>query len=187
MTMTTSETIAAIIASVTLLVTIAGLLFIWFQLRLSVNIAKGTLLLSINKDLHDYADIAVQIEEAADENWVANLSGHDRERLLDYLSYFEGVYLLHSSGLLTIGEINYYFSGRFFRLVNNTSVQIHILTNEARYADIFRPVFLLHKVLFDYREKNGFAVLENPGYLEAHDPDLYTRMTSTTNFLRLTP
>jgi hypothetical protein len=159
-----------------LAIAIAGLGFIWFQLRQAANSSKASLLISINRDLNAYGDVAVKIEQGATKDWVEKLDGIDIERLLDYISYFEGLYLAHRRGLFSLREINDYFSGRFFRLANNTGVQTAMLLNRERYEDIFRPIFLLHKALLAYRSKSSLPALYPQSDLASVDRSRYREM-----------
>lgn len=176
--MSTSDNIAIAslcVAAATMCVTIVGLVLIWFQLRQATSSSKGSLLLSINRDLNQYIEVAVQIEEGIDEEWVSNLSTKDRERLLDYISYFEGIYLAHARGLFDLKEINDYFAGRFFRLTNNTGVQRYVFLNEEKYGDIFRPIFLLHQALTNYRKDQGLPTLVHVSSYEKFGSELPQR------------
>ena len=144
-------TIENFIGLATLVVSIAAAGLIWFQLLQSTNSAKAALLISINRDLNSYSDVATRIEQEQWDAWVENLSAIERERLLDYISYFEGIYLAYRRGLFSLTEINDYFSGRFFRLTHNRGVQSAILLNDETYGDIFRPIFVMHSVLVNFR------------------------------------
>lgn len=167
--MTTSDKTA--IAS--LLIGVVGLFVIWFQLRQSANSAKATLLMSVNRDLNAYLDVAVRIEQSAGEHWVTALAPQDKERLLDYISYFEGLYLSHRSGLFSMSDVNDYFAGRFFRVVNNVGVQKGVLLDSI-HGDIFRPVFCLHAELTKYRQRRGLSPLYAEHDLRAGDSALYS-------------
>jgi hypothetical protein len=156
---------------------VIGLGFVLFQLRLSANSSKAMLLVSINKDLNGYTDVSVLIEEAASDRWVEQITTLQSERILDYISYLEGVYLSYRRGLFSAGEVNDHFAGRFFRIANDPGIQKTLLLNETKYGDRFRPIFQLHKALKSHRSRRGLTAIKLHSDLENANPELYIRMT----------
>jgi hypothetical protein len=167
-----------ILSLFTLAVSAIGICIIWYQLEQSANATKSTLLVQINRDLNSYSDIAILLDSAEPGELVGKLSALERERLLDYISYFEGLYLCYARGLFSLSEVNDYFAGRFFRIAHNAAIQTELLTNETRYGDIFRPIFQLHAALNLYRDKNGHAKLYPDTPLSAVSSDLYQRLAN---------
>jgi hypothetical protein len=160
-----------------LLVSSIGVAVVWFQLRQASNSSKVSLLISINRDLNSYGDVAIQIQNGQADDWVSGLKAEEVERLLDYISYFEGIYLSYRRGLFSLREINDYFSGRFFRLAHNAGIQKSILSNAELYGGIFRPIFCLHAGLSAYRRRHRMTALYPDHELAALAPKLYASMT----------
>jgi len=170
---------ATTIDVLTLLVSAIGLTIIWYQLRQSGSSAKATLILQINRDLNSYSDIGALLAAGSNLNLAEELNALQRERLLDYISYFEGIYISYQRGLFSLSEINDYFAGRFFRLCNNTGVQQSILLNSSDYSDIFRPIFKLHAALSSYRSQRNYAPILLETDLAIKSGEIYDNYTKS--------
>jgi hypothetical protein len=144
-----------------------GILFV--QIRQASIVAKTSLLFSINRDLNSYTDVASLIVAGVDDDWVNTLGSEQKERLLDYASYFEGIQLSMERRLFRVEEVDAFFSNRFFRMTNNTGMRKHVFSNFEAYDDAFRPIVALHQHLTAYRERKGLPVLYGGSPLQFGD------------------
>lgn len=147
------------ISAFALLCSILGIGLLLIQIRRASDTAKISLLFAINRDLNAYADVAEMIESHHEGNWVRTLEIKKRERLLDYISYFEGIQLSLARHLFKIEEVNAFFANRFFRLANNISIREEVFLNKNLYSDAFQPIFILHASLSVYRDRKGLPTL----------------------------
>lgn len=153
--MTTGEWISAF----ALAGSIAGIGLLYYQVKQSSDTAKVSLIISINRDLNSYADVAALIAANPINQWVDELELEKKERILDYVSYFEGIQLAMERGIFNIQEVDAYFANRFFRLANNPDIRRAIFLNSVEYQDAFRPIFSLHASLSSFRYQKGYEVL----------------------------
>jgi hypothetical protein len=136
-----------------------GIGLLYFQIKQTADTTKVSLLFSINRDLNSYSDVATLIEIGKGDDWVEGLKDSQRERLLDYISYFEGIQLSMDRRLFKPRELDAFFSNRFFRLANNPSIRKHVFLNADRYDDAFRPIVALHASLSAYRMRHRLPAL----------------------------
>ena len=159
-------TIGELIAAVALFGSLLGIVLLFLQIKQASGTATVSLLFSINRDLNSYADVANLVEANRDDEWVSALGKEKRERLLDYVSYFEGIQLSMERRLFSIEEVDAFFSNRFFRLTNNAGMRKQVFLNTQSYNDAFRPIFALHANLSAYRDRKGLPVLYGGAPLE---------------------
>jgi hypothetical protein len=142
-----------LIAVIALVASIIGVVLLYLQIKQGSDAAKATLLLSINRDLNSYADAAILIEAGKGDDWFKPLDLHQKERILDYISYFEGIQLALERRLFTIREVNAFFAHRFLRVSGNPSLRKHLFADEHGYEEAFRPILALDATLRAYRER----------------------------------
>jgi hypothetical protein len=147
------------ISLLTLAGSVVGIGLLFLQVRQASDTAKVSLLFSINRDMNSYADVAALIEANPDGDWFNSLEVKQKERLLDYVSYFEGIQLSMARRLFSIEEVDAFFSNRFFRLANNPGIRRQVFLNAAEFADAFRPIFMLHENLSAYRVRRNLPAL----------------------------
>jgi hypothetical protein len=145
--------IGLIISGLALFGSFVAVVLLYIQLRQASGISKANLLFSVNRDLSSYQDIGALFQAEVGDDWVEHLNATTKERLLDYISYFEGIGLALSNGLLTVEEVDLFFSNRLFRVLDNPSVKKHILSNTLHYGDAFRPVYALLTILTKHRAR----------------------------------
>jgi hypothetical protein len=164
------------ITTLGLVLSAVGLMLVFLQLRQSANSATSGLLITINRDLNSFSDIAIWLESGDPE---LGIDAIFQERILDYISYFEGLYISHNRGLFSLREVDEYFSGRFFRLANHPRIQKEFLCAEQKYQDIFKPIFKLHRSLSRYRKRRNSPALFLEYDLEQSAGCIYRRMSAS--------
>ena len=153
-----SDAIAAITALV-------GALAIWFQMKRAKDMEEGSFIVGLN-------DSFLKSEGIRDvyHKLVSNtpLTEEDRVNVVEYLTFFETVYILYKRGLADLGVLDDLFSYRFFIAVNNPDIQRMELISDAPYH---KNIYTLDHIWSSYRRKHGKAVDEeralsncNPDY-----------------------
>lgn len=160
------------IPAIAVILSAVGLFVVFLQLRQSANTATASLLISINRDLNSFSDVAIWLEH----NEPSELDAELEERVLDYISYFEGLFISFKRNLFSIEEVNDYFGGRFLRLTNHPEVQSRFLCNKDKYGDIFNPIFRMHAMIKDHRERKNLSDLYGEHDLSRVDVKLYVEM-----------
>lgn len=91
-------------------------------------------------------------------------SKENRKVIVDYLTFFESIYIMLQKGCLSIDLINELFARRFFVVVNNIKVQECELVNEDNYK-YYLNVYRLYFEWKIYREKQEEKQRKNnPNY-----------------------
>lgn len=167
------KTLLPYVPAVAVVISAIGLIVVYLQLRQSANTATASLLISINRDLNGFSDVAIWLERGNPDELDAVLE----ERVLDYISYFEGLYISFQRKLFSIEEVNDYFGGRFLRLANHPEVQSRFLCNKTKYGDIFNPIFRMHAMIKDHRKSKDLRELYAENDLSRADVKLYIEMS----------
>ena len=150
-----------IIAAVTALV---GALAIWFQMKRAKDMEEGSFIVGLNESFlgsdgirNIYRKLVSQIP----------LTEDDRIEIVEYLTFFETIYVLYKRGLVEISVLDDLFSYRFFLAVNNPDIQRLELICDAPY---YKNLYTLDYVWSNYRRKRGKTV-QWEGSLAQCNPD----------------
>ena len=106
---------------------ILALGFIAYQLLETKRLEKAKLILQLNEGLADFRAVASKYEAITTLNSWAALPSDEKESLLDNISYFESIFHMYHSGILSVREIERFFGGRILRLYRNSIVKELIL------------------------------------------------------------
>ena len=123
---------------------------VFFQLRQSSVAAKANIILSINRDLQQFSPLAAKL----DNEQLTDPTAEELEELLDYISYFEGLFVIFKKGIISRWELDVFFGGRFLRLFENSFVKTQILFNHQKFGPIFVPIYKLHWTLLNSRVRS---------------------------------
>lgn len=91
------------------------------------------------------------------------INDDNRQSVINYLVYLEGLAPLVFRGVLTLEHIDDLMAYRFFLAVNNPVVQKDQLFE---YPDYYRGCFKLHKMWKEYRMRRGYSILLNESGLD---------------------
>ncbi len=141
--------VASVVASI---VTVIGLVFIAVQVRDNKRFNRAQFINSLDIDSTRHSDIYTRLIPGGiwAEGSEHELTHEEFVALLEYLGFFEKVYLLMQSSALRIETIDALFSGRFFYMVENELVKTRVL-NSVEYGQHFQSVIKLEKVWREYR------------------------------------
>lgn len=142
------------------------------QLRDGANNSKGEFILNLQQvyvDNSAYADLF----EACWKNYLGTLScddltkylgEHDKD-VLNYLTFFESIFLMTDCNVLDMKLLDELFGRRFFIVVNNRCVQKFDLVENWEY---YKNVYFLYDKWKKYRSKHGNEKLfiDNERYMD---------------------
>ncbi|MBE6514910.1 MAG: hypothetical protein E7Z69_07780 [Thermoplasmata archaeon] len=130
---------------------VVGALAIWFELRRSKELAQGEFVVNLNNSFSKNDDIKALYRKLIDRE---PLTEEDRAGVVEYLTFFETVYILISREVVAIDIINDLFAFRFFTAVNNQDVRdMELVTDRIYYRNVYRLDSLWHK----YRHSKGYT------------------------------
>lgn len=155
--------ITDIIATATALV---GALAIWFQMKRARDMEEGSFIVGLNESFLSSDGI-----RAIYRKLVSNtpLTEDDRVEIVEYLTFFETIYVLLERGLVEISVLDELFSYRFFLAVNNPDIQRLELICDAPY---YKNLYALDYTWSTYRRKHGKTV-QLEGSLAQCNQDYY--------------
>ncbi len=130
---------------------VVGALAIWFELRRSKELAQGEFVVNLNNSFSVNDDVKSLYKKLIDG---APLTEEDRMGVVEYLTFFETVYILISREVVKIDIINDLFAFRFFTAINNQDLRdMELITDRQFYRNIYR----LDKIWHEYRYYKGYT------------------------------
>lgn len=157
-------------------ITFTGVFALWYQFKKEKDITEAGFILDLNNTfVHDqgikdiYSKLRKNINN--DERY---LGEEDRKYVVDYLTFFETLYILYKKEVFKIDEINDMFAYRFFLGVNNSEVRRLELDEN---GDFFRALYDFYIPWAEFRRKNNFEIINShldfeKYYLKLHIPRL---------------
>lgn len=127
------------------------------QLKINAKNSKGDFILNLQRLYAENSSYAALFEacwhnyngEMSDAELREYLLAHEKD-VLNYLTFFETVYLMLEHDVLEVEFLDGLFGRRFFVVVNNPIVQeVDLLPNRTPYENVYR----LYKKWKRYREK----------------------------------
>lgn len=156
---------------------LGGIIAIWFQMRREKNIAEGKFIYSLYDGFSNndrIKNIYHKLEECSKNNYKKDPFGkNDIGYIIDYLGFFETMFLLMKRKIIDIKLIDELFSYRFFIAVHNPYVQKKCLV---KYNKFYKNTYRLHKTWVDYRTKNNEPVPFKENRLDKVDEN-YDKIT----------
>ena len=149
------------IAAITALV---GILAIWFQMKRAKDMEEGSFIVGINDSFLSSEGIREVYRKLVSHT---PLTEEDRVNIVEYLTFFEAVFILYKRGLIDLAVLDDLFSYRFFIAVNNPDIQRLELICDAIY---YKNIYTLDYVWTSYRRKHGKTVTYE-GSLAQRNPD----------------
>ena len=138
------EVISTIAASISAIASIAGLIFLAVQVRLSNQIAKAQFINELEKDISLHTGLYTSLIEGGSlYDLKPAISENERNALLQYISFFERVDLIINTNIIDIKTVNCLFGGRFFALmdnpntialINSDNIYLHTTSIRERYS-----------------------------------------------------
>lgn len=140
-------------------VAILGAILVVIELRKSGNAASGEFVLNLQEQFASSEGFAELFDKCwkyhegklSDDKLIEHLQAH-REILLNYLTFFESVYLMKKRKTIKMELLDELFGRRFLSVTNNRIVQeVDLVKNHDYYTNIF----YLYSDWKKYRLRNG--------------------------------
>lgn len=146
-----------LISTITALI---GMFAIWYQLKKEKDISEAEFIVNLNNSFVENEGIKKIYDKLRCNvrNVDANpFNEDDRKYIVDYLTYFETIYILYKKGIFKISEIDEMFAYRFFLLINDKYIQdIELSPNGEYYFDLYD----FYKVWKEYRQKKSKEIIK---------------------------
>ena len=129
------------------LTAVVGALAIWFEIKRGKEIAEGEFVITLNNSYLMNPDIKAIYRKIISGEKIEEA---DRAAVVEYLTFFETLYILMNRDVVNISMIDDLFAYRFFSAVNNKDIQDMELVKDAiYYKNIYRLDNLWHKHRFE--------------------------------------
>lgn len=142
----------------TVLISVVAAIAVFYQTKKSTDTARAEFVLNLQQDFTDSEKFSELFEmcwlnynEEVDNEQLLEYLNRNKENLLNYLTFFESVYLMKKQGVITIELLDELFGRRFFIVVNNLTVQEFDLAKNSNY---YSNIFYLYKDWSEYRIKS---------------------------------
>jgi hypothetical protein len=157
---------------------LGGIVAIWYQMREEKKISEGEFIYSIYDGFSNNDNIKKiyhKLENYKNEKNVKDpFTKGDIGYIIDYLTFFETMYLLVKRKILTIDIIDELFAYRFFIAVHNPFIQKN---NLIKYDTFYPDTYKLHKLWVNYRKKNKKIIPFNEYNLDKMNEN-YNKLTN---------
>ena len=136
---------------ITALTAVVGAVAIWFEMKRSKDMAEGQFISSLNQDFLGNEDIKRLYEKLVAGSEILE---EDRVKIVEYMTFFETVFLLLDRGVLALDLTDDLFYYRFQVAVNNKDIQsMELLPDAQYYVNIYTLDNMLYKVADVYEEE----------------------------------
>lgn len=152
---------------ITALTAVVGAVAIWFEMKRSKDMAEGQFISSLNQDFLGNEDIKRLYEKLVAGSEILE---EDRVKIVEYMTFFETVFLLLDRGVLALDLTDDLFYYRFQVAVNNKDIQSMELLPDAQY---YVNIYTLDNMLYKYRTRKH-KELPKSGTLRQAKPDYLT-------------
>ncbi len=131
------------------------------------EIEEGRFILQFNQSFVQDVNIC-KIEELLEQQMLNEVTGpilnlSNRQSVVNYLVYLEGLAALVNRNVLTIENIDDLFAYRFFLAMNNEEIQnTQLLT----YPDYYRGCFKLYALWKSYRKEKNLPIIQSETSLD---------------------
>jgi hypothetical protein len=158
---------------------LGGIVAIYFQMKREKNISEGEFIYSLYDGFSNNENIKRiyhKLENCKNSGCKTDpFSNEDIGYIIDYLTFFETMYLLIKRKIVKIDLIDELFAYRFFIAVHNPFVQKH---NLIKYNNYYKNTYRLHKLWTDYRMECGDTIPFSNFALNKKDSD-YDKMINS--------
>lgn len=129
---------------------VIGTFAIFYEMKRTKDLAEGEFILNLDKEFssnNNYSELFMKCWSNEEITYEDN-----REELLEYLTFFETIYIMLQKNVLDINMLDELFSRRFFAVVNNRQVQKEDLIKNYKY---YINIYKLHALWKEYTIKNN--------------------------------
>jgi len=146
------------------LTAVVGSIAIWFEMKRSKDMAVGEFITSLNESFNSNEDVKMLYKKLISNEPITR---EDQLEVVEYLTFFETIFLLLRQDIISIDFLDDLFSYRFFVAVNNKDIQKLELIPDAKY---YKNIYTLDYQWRIYREKHHKDV-DNINSLRAKNKD----------------
>jgi hypothetical protein len=154
------DAVAAVASALGVFVAIAGVWLILRQIAENRRQIKGNLISNLGDQLHKHSEIYQRFAPGRRPPAYREepLTAEEIQKICDYLSFFEEVYLLIEEKMIDLETIDKLFAYRFFGVVGDSQVQEQILRKDG-LGSYFASIFALYEIWERYRRAHGLAII----------------------------
>ena len=144
----------------TVVVSLIAAFGVFYQTKKNTDTSKADFILGLQEDFTSNSQFAELFEycwecfDSDDEKCEKALKKYiksNRIVLLNYLTFFESVYLMYKQNVIDMETLDELFGRRFFIVVSNIKVQKMDLIKNKKY---YTNVYSLYEDWYNYRERN---------------------------------
>lgn len=138
-----------------IITSIVAVIAVLIQIKGARELATGEFVLSLQQEYsanENHSELFIKCWKALKEDKEEIFDEKDDINILNYLTFFESMYIMVINNVLSMQMLDELFGRRFFILINNIKIQEKdLVENYLYYLNIFR----LHALWKVYRIKNG--------------------------------
>jgi len=144
---------------------LTGAVAVFIQIKRTRDLATGEFILNLQQEFTEkHSDLFIKC-------WDNRLGGEeialsDGKQVLNYLTFFESMFIMVERDVLTIKMLDELFGRRFFMVVNNEFIQDKDLTENYRY---YLNVYRLYAKWKEYRLSKKEVIFDKNDYKSNRD------------------
>ena len=139
-----------------------GLYGIWYQLKKQKETILSQFIVDLNNSFIENEGLKKVYHKLRNPEVHGYLSVDDRDFIVDYLTFFETLCILHDKKTLDMSTINEMFAFRFFKAVNNDLIQeIELEENGIFYTSLYK----LYAEWEKFRIAKGLEIIDDENSL----------------------
>lgn len=154
-----------------LLIALAGAVAVFLQTSKNTLLTTGDFILNLQQVYsgnEKFTELFMKCwEDYCSDSYELKLD-EDRNTLINYLTFFESIYIMLDNGALNIELLDELFGRRFFVVVNNKTVQkFELIYEEDGTCRYYSNICKLYKKWKKYRLRQEKHIQKkNPGYID---------------------
>lgn len=133
---------------------VIGAISIWFEMKRSKDMAEGEFITNLNESFLSNSDVKIIYKKLSDNEI---LDKDDKSSIVEYLTFFETIFILIERNVIDINIVDDLFSYRFFIAINNKYIQEYELVKDDKY---YKNIYTLDYIWTEYRKNNGLEINE---------------------------
>lgn len=140
--------------NIEMLLSVLGVMLVILQIDKSTSLTEGEFILNLQQTYADNDEFVELFLKCWDDfnncDNETNSEEIDIKTLVNYLTFFESIYIMLEKGVVKIDLLDDLFGRRFFIVVNNKKVQDLELIKNYKY---YKNIYSLHSIWKKYRMK----------------------------------
>lgn len=139
---------------------------VFIQIKGSRDLAIGEFILNLQQEYsanEKNCDLFIKCWNSLKDKEPLELKKEDRADILNYLTFFESLYIMVENNILSLEILDELFGRRFFVVVNNVEIQKKDLAENYLY---YLNVYRLHALWKEYRCENNNNLFSDDNALQ---------------------